>query len=94
MAKKIIQVPIGEHLLSDLNKYSKKQKKTRAEFIREACKHYVAETEEAEMDKQYVEGYRKFPESAETPASCKASNSLLAFRGPTAMNRPPDVCGS
>lgn len=65
MAKKIIQVPIGEHLLSDLNKYSKKQKKTRAEFIREACKHYVAETEEAEMDKQYVEGYRKFPESTE-----------------------------
>jgi metal-responsive CopG/Arc/MetJ family transcriptional regulator len=65
MVKKIIQVPIGEHLLSDLNKYSKKQNKTRAEFIREACKHYVAETEEAEMDKQYIEGYRKFPETTE-----------------------------
>ena len=66
MAKKVIQVPMDEALLRDLNAISKKQKKSRSEFIREACAGYVAKSREAELDKQYVEGYRKFPETTET----------------------------
>jgi metal-responsive CopG/Arc/MetJ family transcriptional regulator len=65
MVKKVIQVPMDEKLLKELNKLSQKQKKSRSEFIREACASYVAKTREAEADRKYIEGYRKFPETTE-----------------------------
>jgi len=60
--KKIIQVPMEEKLLYDLNDMAKKQNKPRAEFIREACVKYIAETREEELDRQYIEGYKRIPE--------------------------------
>jgi metal-responsive CopG/Arc/MetJ family transcriptional regulator len=65
MRKKIIQVPVDYGLLKELDDLSKKQGRSRSDLIREACAHYVAETEEAEKDKAYVESYRAVPEDAE-----------------------------
>lgn len=62
---RIIQVPIGEELLASLDAYSAGRGQTRAAFIREACAAYMARLTEAELDRQYVESYRKFPESSE-----------------------------
>ena len=59
---KIIQVPIQEDLLGILDAVSRERGQSRAAFIREACAQYVASLREAELDRQYVEGYLKFPE--------------------------------
>ncbi len=65
MAKKVIQVPFDEALLDELNQISKKQKRTRAELIRQACNDYLKKREEEELDRIYREGYIKFPEDKE-----------------------------
>ncbi|OGO36697.1 MAG: hypothetical protein A2147_03440 [Chloroflexi bacterium RBG_16_57_8] len=62
MRKKIIQVPVDEALLYDLDALSRKQSRSRSELIREACARYVAEIEEAELDKAYVEAYKRIPD--------------------------------
>lgn len=52
-----------EELLETLDHYSRKSGKSRAAFIREACADYVARSQQDELDRQYVESYRKHPES-------------------------------
>ncbi|MBI2864484.1 MAG: ribbon-helix-helix protein, CopG family [Chloroflexi bacterium] len=63
MAKKVIQVPVDESLLQELEELSRKQRRTRSEVIRRACERYVREAELAEMDKAYVQGYESIPET-------------------------------
>jgi len=63
MVKKVIQVPVDKELLVSLNMASRKQQKTRAELIREACLSYLRQVEEEEMDIIYRKGYEKMPES-------------------------------
>ncbi|MBI2908504.1 MAG: ribbon-helix-helix protein, CopG family [Chloroflexi bacterium] len=75
MPRKIIQVPVDDKLLEDLDKMSRKQGKPRAAVIREACARYLEKTEEEELDRQYREGYTKFPED---PAIGEAGLALLA----------------
>lgn len=65
MAKKVIQVPLDEGLLKDLDNLSKKQHKARAKLIREACQHYLVEAEREEMDRLYQRGYERIPEGPE-----------------------------
>lgn len=65
MGKKVIQVPLDEGLLKDLNNLSKKQHKARAKVIREACQHYLLEAEREEMDRLYQRGYERIPETSE-----------------------------
>ncbi len=65
MAKKVIQVPFDESLLDELNQISKKQKRTRADLVRQACKDYLKKREEEELDRIYRHGYKSIPESAE-----------------------------
>ncbi|HUS04089.1 MAG TPA: hypothetical protein VMY79_00955 [Dehalococcoidia bacterium] len=65
MAKKVIQVPIGEGLLKDLDNLSKKQRRARAEVIRHACLGYLRQVECEEMDRLYQQGYEKIPEEPE-----------------------------
>jgi len=65
MARKVIQVPVDEELLNDLNNLSKKQRKARAELIRQACLRYLQQVEYEELDKLYRQGYEKIPEEAE-----------------------------
>jgi len=65
MVKKVIQVPVDEELLIALDQTSRKQKKARAELIREACECYLEQMESEELDRLYRQGYEKLPEEPE-----------------------------
>jgi len=65
MAKKVIQVPVEEDLLKSLDSLSKKQRKARAELIRQACLRYLQQIEQEEMDSVYLQGYVRIPEKPE-----------------------------
>lgn len=73
MTKKVIQVPVDEELLKKLNKLSKKQRKARSQVIREACVSYIAQLNEEELDRIYIEGYKSIPED---PAEIEALTAL------------------
>ena len=62
MATKIIQVPMNEELLKNLNKYSKKQKVKRAVLVRQACERLLKQLQEEELERQYIEGYKRIPD--------------------------------
>jgi len=64
MTKKVIQVPVDEELLKDLDNLSKKQRKARSEVIRQACQIYLRQAKQEEMDRLYQQGYEKIPEEA------------------------------
>jgi len=66
MVKKVIQVPVDEELLKDLDNLSKKQRKARAELIRQACLSYLQQVEREELDRLYQQGYMRIPEEPET----------------------------
>ncbi len=59
---KVIQVPMDEKLLRAVSRKAKVRRSTRAALIREACQEYLRKLEEEEMDRRYVEGYRRKPE--------------------------------
>lgn len=65
MVKKVIQVPVDEGLLRDLDNLSKKQRKTRSELIRQACLSYLQRVKDEELDKTYQQGYLRIPEEPE-----------------------------
>ena len=65
MAKKVIQVPVDEKLLTALDKLSRKQSQARSEIIRRACQHYLEQMESEELDKIYQQGYERIPEDVE-----------------------------
>jgi len=65
MPKKVIQVPIDEGLLKDLDDMSKKQRKARSELIRQACQIYLRQVKQEEMDRLYQQGYQEIPEKPE-----------------------------
>lgn len=77
---KVIQVPMNEDLLERLDAYSSERGQSRSAFIREACSEYVAKLTEEELDRQYAEGYRKFPEGEEEEAWAKMGEHELAKR--------------
>ena len=79
MTKKVIQVPVDEELLKNLNSLSKKQRKARSEVIREACVIYLARVKEEELDRIHREGYIRIPEE---PDAGKAQAALLSRRLP------------
>lgn len=62
MAKKVIQVPVDERLLDDLNAMCERRGQPRSELIREACQRYLKQAEYEKMDEIYTEGYRRVPE--------------------------------
>ena len=66
MTKKVIQVPIDEVLLHELDKLSGKQSKSRSEVIRQACQQYLNQMEFEELDRIYRQGYERIPETGET----------------------------
>jgi metal-responsive CopG/Arc/MetJ family transcriptional regulator len=65
MIKKVIQVPVDEELLRDLDSLSKKQRKARAELIRQACSSYLQKAKDQELDMTYQQGYLRIPEEPE-----------------------------
>ena len=65
MVKKVIQVPVDEDLLRELDSLSKKQRKARSELIRQACLSYLRQAEHEELDRLYQQGYMRIPEEPE-----------------------------
>ena len=63
--KRIIQVPIDDDLLEELDRVSKKERKARSELIREACRDHLRKIQRDEQDRAYMEAYKKIPESPE-----------------------------
>lgn len=78
-AKKIIQVPIEDDLLESIDATAGMVAESRAAFIREACKLRLKSLKAADLDRRYVEGYRKKPE--DTPWG-EMGAKLLARRLP------------
>ena len=66
MVKRVIQVPVDEKLLKDLDSLSKKQRKARSELIRQACLSFLQQVEDEELDRIYRQGYMRIPEEPET----------------------------
>ncbi|MBI2088626.1 MAG: hypothetical protein HYT78_07760 [Deltaproteobacteria bacterium] len=64
-AKKIIQVPIEDELLERIDATAGIVAESRAAFIREACKQRLKALRAEELDRLYVEGYRKKPEEVQ-----------------------------
>lgn len=65
---KVIQVPVGERLLESLDVLSRKRGQSRAALIREACERLLKQLEDERLDREYADGYRKFPETEEEEA--------------------------
>ena len=75
-AKKIIQVHMEDDLLKYIDKTAGAVAESRAAFIREACRQRLKSLEARELDRRYVEGYRRKPEDtawAETGARLLSS---------------------
>lgn len=69
MAKRIIQVPVDDGLLTKLDYLSKRKGKARAEIIREACHQYLISSETEELEQQYQRGYKQIPEKSDVGES-------------------------
>ncbi|HEV8132292.1 MAG TPA: hypothetical protein VGQ81_13665 [Acidobacteriota bacterium] len=77
-AKKIIQVPVEDDLLEHIDVSAGLVSESRAAFIREACRMRLKSLRAKELDRQYVEGYRRKPESEVWPeASAKMLSRVL-----------------
>jgi len=59
---KVIQVPMDEKLLRAVNREARSSHSTRAALIRAACQDYLRRMDEQELERQYVQGYRRKPE--------------------------------
>ena len=75
---KVIQVPVGERLLERLDVASKTREESRSAFIREACEQLLKRLDDERLDREYEEGYRKFPETEEEKAWAEMGAELLA----------------
>lgn len=59
---KVIQVPMEKELVQALDTWSRKLDRSRADIIRDACRHYLKQVEREELDRIYREGYDLVPE--------------------------------
>ena len=78
-AKKIIQVPIEDELLERIDATAGTVAESRSAFIREACRQRLKSFKERELDRRYMEGYRKKPEELDW---AEASVRLFSKRLP------------
>ena len=60
---RVIQVPMDEGLLKAVNERAKLRRSTRSALIREACQEYLYRIEQEALERKYVEGYQRKPES-------------------------------
>lgn len=72
---RIIQVPMPEDLVAKLDAISYEVDESRSHVIREALAKYITAREEDELDRQYEEGYRKFPEDVEELSAMEAASA-------------------
>lgn len=78
-ANKIIQVPMEEELLSQIDATAGIVAESRAVFIREACQQRLKSLRTKELDRLYIHGHQSRPESLDW---AKSSVNLLSKRMP------------
>ena len=81
MAKstKIIQVPMEEKLLKQIDETAGVVAESRSAFIREACQQRLKSLQGEELDRVYIEGHQKHPENVDW---ARSSAKLLSKRLP------------
>ncbi len=75
---KIIQVPVPEELLRQLDELSERRDQSRSALIREACATYIASLKEAEADRRYIRSYTETPETEEEKEWAELGAKMLA----------------
>jgi len=81
LAEKVaISLPAG--LLADLERYRKTTGETRSGLVRRAVERLLERATEADMVREYVEGYRRTPETADEIAGA-------AYLDPKAAEETP-----
>ena len=78
-SNKIIQVPMEEELLKQIDVTASIVAESRAGFIREACQQRLKSLHAEELDRLYIEGHQSHPENLDWAES---SAKLLAKRLP------------
>jgi hypothetical protein len=78
-SKKIIQVPMDDRLLKQIDATAGIVAESRAAFIREACQQRLKSLHAKELDRLYIEGHRSRPENLDWAES---SAKLLSKRLP------------
>ena len=63
-SSRVVQVPIDDALLRDLDELSKKQGSSRSETIRKACRDYLRRRRAETLDDAYERGYMRVPEES------------------------------
>ena len=76
VGKKVIQVPIEDVLLGALDKQAQEDGRSRADLIREACQQYLRRRHASDLERAYLEGYRRIPD---TPAMGQAQEATLPY---------------
>jgi hypothetical protein len=77
--KRIIQVPMEDRLLKQIDATAGIVAESRAAFIREACQQRLKSLHAKELDRLYIEGHRSRPENLDWAES---SVKLLSKRLP------------
>jgi metal-responsive CopG/Arc/MetJ family transcriptional regulator len=76
---KIIQVPMEEELLKQIDETAGVVAESRSAFIREACQQRLKSLKAKELDRLYIEGHQKHPENVDW---ARSSAKLLSKRLP------------
>ena len=67
-----VAVSIPKDLYQALERARKKNGKSRSAVVQNALRHWLNQQQEAEQVRQYVEGYRRMPETEEETARVDA----------------------
>ena len=73
-----IAISLPEGLLQSIEKERQARGESRSEFFRRAAENLLRELRELELDRQYIQGYQKYPETKEELALAE-STMLYAF---------------
>ena len=76
---RVIQVPMEEELLKEIDATAGIVAESRAAFIREACQQRLKNLRAEELDRLYIKGHQSHPEDIDWPRS---SAKLLSKRLP------------
>lgn len=66
-------VQLNEELLRRLDERAAKEGRSRSALIRDAIEAYLYDEEKARIDREIIEGYKRFPETEEEMAWAEAS---------------------
>ena len=61
--KTVIQIPVEKELLARLDERARKEAISRSALIRDACRRYLRQLEDDELDARYEAGYRRIPDA-------------------------------